>query len=105
MFAIQLACVAGLVGGESAHSVSLGFFRGSELRLSTEDPNVRELPLPDHAKGRMLAFEYGSTVPSTKLAAYDFDGTLASPQVCMGTYCPGAWAGSGPPVVPGGSVW
>ena len=90
----------------AAHSVSLGFFRGSELRLeNVRDPNVRELPLPDHVKGHILAFEYGTTTPSTKLAAYDFDGTLASPHACMGTYCPGSWEGSGPPVVPGGSVW
>jgi hypothetical protein len=53
----------------------------------------------------VLAFEYGSTSPSTKVAAYDFDGTLASPHACMGTWCPGSWEGSGPPVVPGGSVW
>eukprot|EP01052_Picozoa_sp_SAG31_P034155 SAG31_NODE_3951_length_3724_cov_2.186483_1_plen_143_part_00 len=104
--ALLAAVRAGTAAAAAARSVSLGFFNGSELRLSNvRDPNVRELPLPDHVKGRILAFEYGVTTPSTKLAAYDFDGTLASPHVCMGTYCPGSWEGSGPPVVPGGSVW
>lgn len=32
--------------------------------------------------------------PSTKLAVFDFDGTLINPLVCMGDYCPDAiWSG------------
>jgi hypothetical protein len=65
--ATLLAAAAAAAGeasssGAAARSVSLGFFRGSELRLdNVRDPNVRELPLPDHVQGQILAFEYGAT--------------------------------------------
>lgn len=41
------------------------------------------LDLPAEAEGHILAFEYGRVQSSTKLAVFDFDGTLGGPTVCM----------------------
>lgn len=39
------------------------------------------LILVRYAAGKAVAFSYGSPVPSTKLAVFDFDGTLINPLV------------------------
>ena len=49
---------------------------------------ARELPVPPEAAGHLLAFEYGNVTAASKVAVFDFDGTLASPVVCMGSHCP-----------------
>lgn len=47
-----------------------------------------------YASDKAVAFSYGTPAPSTKLAVFDFDGTLINPLVCMGDYCPDAiWSG------------
>jgi hypothetical protein len=39
--------------GRNDTTISLGFFRGAALHVRTTDPNVRELQLPDHVKGKV----------------------------------------------------
>lgn len=56
--------------------------------LGASADHVHALPLPDFAKGKVMAFEFGKVAPSDKVAVFDFDGTLANPMVCMGHRCP-----------------
>jgi hypothetical protein len=51
------------------------------------------------ARDLALAFSFGNPAPSSKLAVFDFDGTLGNPLTCMGQRCPndvwdGAWSGN-----------
>jgi hypothetical protein len=46
------------------------------------------------ARDLTLAFSFGNPAPSSKLAVFDFDGTLGNPLTCMGQRCPNeVWDG------------
>ena len=75
-FIVTVSLIIALVAQESEPAVSAASF-------------ARELAIPPEANGHLLAFEYGNvTRSSSKVAVFDFDGTLAVPTACMGTLCP-----------------
>jgi hypothetical protein len=45
------------------------------------------LDLPEFARGKMLAFSYGTPTPSTKLAVFDLDGAVLFPHLCRACCC------------------